>query len=127
MDAGRSSSCGAAPPPGKALIVALDQYQLGTRDFTTVLTAEQNLYLAQSSLASAMGNVSISLTTTHRALGGGWQIRDGNDFVNDATRDEMRSRTNWGSVLPPADQPQPPAPGLPGPSDIGPTVRPPVW
>jgi NodT family efflux transporter outer membrane factor (OMF) lipoprotein len=27
----------------KALTVALDQYQLGTRDFTTVLTAEQNL------------------------------------------------------------------------------------
>jgi NodT family efflux transporter outer membrane factor (OMF) lipoprotein len=116
-----------AAAAGRALTVALEQYQLGTRDFTTVLTAEQNLYQAQSSLASAMGNVSISLTTTYRALGGGWQIRDGNDFVNDATREEMRNRTNWGSVLPPAGQPQPPAPGLPGPSDVGPTVRPPEW
>jgi outer membrane protein TolC len=110
-----------------ALTVAIDQYQLGTRDFTTVLTAEQNLYQAQSSLASAMGSVSTSLTTTYRALGGGWQIRDGNEFVNDAARQEMRTRTNYGDILPPPGQPALPAPGLPGPSDIGPTVRPPEW
>ena len=111
----------------QALVVALDQYQLGSRDFTTVLTAEQNLYQAQNNLASAEGNVSVSLTTTYRALGGGWQIRDGKEFVNEATREEMRARTNWGDVLPPAGQSQPQTPGLPGPSDIGPTVRPPQW
>ena len=110
-----------------ALTVAIAEYQLGTRDFTTVLTAEQNLYQAQNNLASAMGNVSTSLTTTYRALGGGWQIREGNGFVNDETREEMRARTNYGDILPPAGQPQPQAPGLPGPSDIGPTVRPPQW
>ena len=92
-----------------------------------MLTAEQNLYQAQNNLASAEGNVAVSLTTAYRALGGGWQIREGKDFVNDATRDEMRSRTNWGEILPPAGQPQPATPGLPGPSDIGPTVRPPQW
>jgi NodT family efflux transporter outer membrane factor (OMF) lipoprotein len=110
-----------------ALSVAIAQYRIGTRDFTTVLTAEQNLYQAQNDLAVAMGQVSVSLTTTYRALGGGWQIREGNDFVSDATRTEMRSRTNWGYVLPPAGQPQPPTPGLPGPSDRGPTVRLPEW
>ena len=63
-----------------ALTVALAQYQLGTRDFTTVLTAEQNLYQAQNSLAAAQGNVSMSLTTAYRAMGGGWQIRVGQGF-----------------------------------------------
>ena len=111
----------------QALIVALQQYQLGSRDFTTVLTAEQNLYQAQNNLAVAEGNLSVSLTTTYRALGGGWQIREGKEFVDDANRDEMRARTNWGDVLPPAGQQQPPTPGLPGPSDIGPTVRLPQW
>jgi len=111
----------------KALVIALQQYQLGSRDFTTVLTAEQNLYQAQNNLAVAEGNVAIGLTQTYRALGGGWQIREGHDFVNDATRAEMRARTNWGDVLPAADQPQPAAPGLPTPSDIGPTVRAPQW
>jgi NodT family efflux transporter outer membrane factor (OMF) lipoprotein len=110
-----------------ALRIALDQYLLGTRDFTTVLTAEQNLYQAESTLASASGSLSTGLASVYRSLGGGWQIRGDNDFVNAATREEMRSRTNWGKLLPPADKPQPPAPGLPSPADRGPDVRPPQW
>ena len=110
-----------------ALRIALDQYLLGTRDFTTVLTAEQNLYQAQSNLASAAGNLSTGLTSVYRSLGGGWQIREGGDFVNDATREEMRNRTNWGELLPPTDEPQPPTPGLPWPADRGPDVRAPQW
>jgi NodT family efflux transporter outer membrane factor (OMF) lipoprotein len=110
-----------------ALRIALDQYLLGTRDFTTVLTAEQNLYQAQSNLATAEGNLSTSLASLYRSLGGGWQIREGNDIVNDATREEMRDRTNWGGLLAPAGQPQQPTPGLPGPADRGPDVRAPQW
>jgi outer membrane protein TolC len=52
-------------------------YLLGTRDFTTVLTAEQKLYQAQSNLATASGNLSTSLASLYRSLGGGWQIREG--------------------------------------------------
>jgi NodT family efflux transporter outer membrane factor (OMF) lipoprotein len=110
-----------------ALRIALDQYLLGTRDFTTVLTAEQNLYQAESDLATAAGNLSTGLASVYRSLGGGWQIREGNEFVNTATRDEMRGRTNWGGLLPPAGQPQPAAPGLPSPADKGPNVRAPQW
>ena len=110
-----------------ALGLAFLQYQLGTRDFTTVLTAEQNLYTAQNSLAVASGSVSTGLASVYRALGGGWQIRDGNEFVPAATRDEMRARTNWGELLPPAGQPQPEAPGLPTPADASPRVRAPEW
>ncbi|GLS21120.1 RND transporter [Labrys miyagiensis] len=116
-----------ATAASNALTVAIAQYQLGSRDFTTVLTAEQNLYQAQNALAAAQGNVSVNLTMTYRALGGGWQIRQGNDFVDDATRAQMRARTNYGDILPPASQRQPPTPGLPGPSDAGPTVRSPQW
>ena len=110
-----------------ALRIALDQYLLGTRDFTTVLTAEQNLYQAQNSLASASGNLSTSLTSLYRALGGGWRLREGSDFVNGTTRDEMRNRTNWGRLLPAPDHPMPATPGLPGPENRGPDLRPPEW
>jgi NodT family efflux transporter outer membrane factor (OMF) lipoprotein len=109
-----------------ALKIALEQYEQGATDFTTVLTAEQNLFQAESNLAQAQANVSLGLTAAYRALGGGWQIREDSYFVTAATRDQMRARTNWGSLLP-AGEPQPPAPGLPGPADIGPTVRPPQW
>ena len=57
-----------------ALGLAILQWNLGTRDFTTVLTAEQNLYTAQNNLAMAEGGVSTGLTSVYRALGGGWQI-----------------------------------------------------
>ena len=110
-----------------ALGIALIEYQLGTRDFTTVLTAEQNLYSAENSLALASGSVSAGLAVVFRALGGGWQIRQGHDFIPEQTRDEMRRRTDYGDVLPPAGEKQLPAPGLPSAEDRGPRVRPPVW
>ena len=110
-----------------ALRVAMQRYNQGATDFTTVVVAEQNLLQAESNLAVAMGNVPLGLTAVYRALGGGWQIREDGNFVDAATRDQMRARTNWGNLLPPAGEPQPPAPGLPGPNDIGPTVRQPEW
>jgi NodT family efflux transporter outer membrane factor (OMF) lipoprotein len=110
-----------------ALRIALEQYQQGATTFTTVLTAEQNLFQAQNSLTGALSSVPLGLTAVFRALGGGWQIRVDGNFVTAATVDQMRARTDWGNLLPPASAPQPPAPGLPGPEDIGPTIRPPEW
>jgi outer membrane protein TolC len=110
-----------------ALNVSTEQYQQGATNFTTVLVAEQNLFQAESNLAVASGNVALGLTAVYRALGGGWQIRQDSAFVTAATNDEMRWRTNWGVLLPPADAPQPETPGLPTPADIGPTIRAPQW
>ena len=110
-----------------ALGLAILQWNLGTRDFTTVLTAEQNLYTAQNNLAMAEGGVSTGLASVYRALGGGWQIRAENEFVPAATAEEMRRRTNWGELLPPPGTPQPPAPGLPTPADVNSNPRPPQW
>jgi hypothetical protein len=36
----------------------------------------------------------------NKAVGGGWELRGTDDFVPDATRDEMRARTHWGTLLP---------------------------
>jgi NodT family efflux transporter outer membrane factor (OMF) lipoprotein len=110
-----------------ALKIGLEQYESGATDFTTVLTAEQNVFQAESNLAVATGNVSLGAIAVYRALGGGWQIREDSYFVTAATRDQMRARTNWGELLAPAGEPQPPTPGLPSPADTGPTVRPPQW
>jgi NodT family efflux transporter outer membrane factor (OMF) lipoprotein len=110
-----------------AFTIALQQYDQGATDFTTVLTAEQNLFQAESNLAVAISNVSLGLTAVYRALGGGWQIREDSYFVDAATTAQMRARTDWGVLLPPANAPQPPVPGLPGPENIGPTIRPMQW
>jgi NodT family efflux transporter outer membrane factor (OMF) lipoprotein len=109
-----------------ALRIALLQYREGILDFTTVLTAEQNLYQAQNNLALATGSIALGLITTYRALGGGWQIREGSEFIPTETQREMAERTNWGTLLTP-DLLRPDAPGLPSPQDRAPLVRPPEW
>jgi NodT family efflux transporter outer membrane factor (OMF) lipoprotein len=85
-----------------AVAVAVMQYREGATDFTTVLTAQQALLSQQDSLASTLGNVATSLVGVYRALGGGWEIREGQDLVPPEIRAEMRRRTNWGDLLAPA-------------------------
>ncbi len=109
-----------------ALRIAIIQYREGIADFTTVLTAEQNLYTAQNNLAIAEGQVPLGLIAAYRAMGGGWQIRAGHDFIPRETAREMEDRTNWGTLLTP-DLMHPSAPGLPTPRDTGHLVRPPEW
>ncbi|MBV8771463.1 MAG: efflux transporter outer membrane subunit [Deltaproteobacteria bacterium] len=111
----------------RALKISLIQYTEGTVDFTTVLNAEQNLYQAQNNLAATMGNIPLGVIAAYRALGGGWQIREDQNFVPPATRAEMAARTNWGTLLSPVDLLKPKAAGLPSTNDTGPLVRPPEW
>jgi NodT family efflux transporter outer membrane factor (OMF) lipoprotein len=109
-----------------ALRIALIQYQEGILDFTTVLTAEQNLYQAQNNLAIWSGQVPLGLIAAYRAMGGGWQIRAGHNFIPAETVHEMEDRTNWGTLLTP-ELTRPRAPGLPSTQDTGPLVRPPEF
>jgi NodT family efflux transporter outer membrane factor (OMF) lipoprotein len=110
-----------------ALNIAMIQYREGIADFTTVLTAEQNLLQAQNNLALATGSVALGLISTYRALGGGWELREGHDFIPVQTQREMANRTNWGTMLTP-DLLRPKAPGLPSANDEQkPLVRPPEF
>jgi NodT family efflux transporter outer membrane factor (OMF) lipoprotein len=104
-----------------ALRIALLQYKEGSVDFTAVLNSLEGVYKAQNSLAIAQGNVPLGMIKTYRAMGGGWEVRAGRDFVPEATRDEMGKRTDWGTLL------RPQVPDLPTPQDVGPLVRPPDW
>lgn len=81
--------------------LALIQYQQGSTDYTTVLIAQQALLAAQDSLAASMGSISTNLVALYRALGGGWQIREGRDIVGPEMREAMEKRTNWGNLLSP--------------------------
>jgi hypothetical protein len=65
---------------------------------------------AQNNLAVATGTIPTGLVAVFRALGGGWQIRDGNGFVTAAMSEEMRRRTDWGQLLPAAGKAPLPAP-----------------
>jgi NodT family efflux transporter outer membrane factor (OMF) lipoprotein len=85
----------------RSLELSVLQYREGTTDFTTVLTAQQALLSEQDSLASTLGDISRNLVGVYRALGGGWQLREGQDFIPKAVQAEMAKRTNWGGLLTP--------------------------
>src|SRR5262245_23115156 len=86
-----------------ALDLAVLQYREGITDFTTVLTSQNALLAQQDSLASTLGNISTSLVGIYRALGGGWEIREGQELVPPEIKAEMERRTNWGGLLAPAN------------------------
>lgn len=86
----------------RSLDLAVLQYREGTKDFTTVLIAQQALLNEQNNLATTLGNVSSSLVGVYRTLGGGWEIRGGKDLVPSEIKGEMAKRTNWGKLLAPA-------------------------
>jgi len=39
------------------------------------------------------------LISIYRALGGGWELREGGDVISDEVRNEMGRRTYWGKML----------------------------
>jgi len=85
----------------KSVDLAVIQYREGITDFTTVLTAQQSLLAQQDNLASTLGDISTSLVGVYRALGGGWEIREGEPLVPTAIQKVMAERTNWGRLLQP--------------------------
>ncbi|HWB19486.1 MAG TPA: TolC family protein, partial [Phycisphaerales bacterium] len=82
--------------------LSLIQYRQGAIDFLRVNQALTDLVERQNSLVIARANVALGAIATYQALGGGWEIRIGKEFVPQQTINEMRRRTNWGNVIPPA-------------------------
>ncbi|NJO55179.1 MAG: TolC family protein [Rhodospirillales bacterium] len=111
----------------QSLDLSVLQYREGIVDFTTVLTAQQDLLNAQDLLVQATGDTPQGLILTYRALGGGWQIREGQNFVPPEVQEVMTNRTDWGNILTPVDMLRPTAPGLPAAEDVSPRVRAPEW
>jgi outer membrane protein TolC len=95
---------------GRSADLALMQYKGGSADYTTVILAQQSLLGEQDRLAATQGDLPLGLVSVYRALGGGWQIREGNPFVPEDVKSVMMKRTNWGDLLT-APLDLPPAPG----------------
>lgn len=75
------------------------QYREGAVDFQRVLDAQRSLIQEENTLAQANSSIVVNLISLYKALGGGWELRQGETFVNDSTRIEMQHRTNWGNLL----------------------------
>jgi NodT family efflux transporter outer membrane factor (OMF) lipoprotein len=83
----------------RAVQVADTQYREGAVDYTRVLNTQQFLVQGQDRLVDTKGTVALSLTALYKALGGGWQMREGHGFVSHETGEQMRARTWWGKLV----------------------------
>jgi NodT family efflux transporter outer membrane factor (OMF) lipoprotein len=87
----------------RAADIAIAQYKDGATDFTPLWLNMWFLYLQQNTLASVKGVVATNLVQVYKSLGGGWEIRAGQDPVDllpEETKDEMRGRVKaWNKVL----------------------------
>lgn len=81
--------------------LSLIQYRAGAVDFIRVNDAQTTLVTQQDSFAVSRAAIALGAVRTYRALGGGWESRRGNEFVDEATAERMRKRTDWGDVLAP--------------------------
>jgi NodT family efflux transporter outer membrane factor (OMF) lipoprotein len=87
----------------RATDVALIQYQDGQTGYTPLWLNIWFLYMQQNTLASVEGSVTTNLVQVYKSIGGGWEVRAGQDpvaLLPAATRNEMRDRTKqWKKVL----------------------------
>lgn len=94
--------------------LAMIQYREGAVDYQRVLDAQRSLLEEQNTLARARSSVATNLIALYKALGGGWEVRQGQPFVPEQTQREMKERTSWGDLLseprrPEREQSAPPA------------------
>ena len=77
------------------------RYKEGLSDYQRVLDAQQSLFGQQQRYVVNKGAVAASLVGIYKALGGGWEMRAGREFVDEENREMMQERVDWGQLLEP--------------------------
>jgi NodT family efflux transporter outer membrane factor (OMF) lipoprotein len=85
----------------RSVEISLVQYREGAVDYQRVLDAQRSLLAEQNSLVEATSSVATYLVLLYKALGGGWEVREGRAVVPEKTQHEMNGRTDWGGLLSP--------------------------
>ena len=83
----------------RSMELSILQYQEGLADYQRVLDSTRALTQKQDQFAQLQGRIATSFVSIYKALGGGWQLREGNGFIPAAVKEKMQNRTDWGSYL----------------------------
>ena len=85
----------------RSVQLSLIQYRDGVVDYQRVLDSQEFLVQQADRWTATRGDVALNLISTYKALGGGWQIRQGRDFFPAHLKETMQDRTDWGELLSP--------------------------
>jgi outer membrane protein TolC len=83
----------------RSVKIAVIEYREGAADYQRVLEAQRSLLQQQNSLAQTSSSVVTNLIALYKALGGGWELRQGQPFMPAKMQREMEERTDWGDLL----------------------------
>jgi outer membrane protein TolC len=96
--------------------LSIVQYREGATDYQRVVDTQRSLLVEQNNLARTRSAIATNLIALYKALGGGWEMREGRAVIPDSVRAEMQGRTGWKDYL---SQPPP----APAPDGSPPTTR----
>ncbi|MEO0972887.1 MAG: transporter, partial [Pseudomonadota bacterium] len=108
-----SKSAGAAE---RSVELALLQYREGIATYQRVIDTQRELNTQQQLAVQSQGDVVDQLVMLYKALGGGWELRQGKPVVDERYLEQMRQRVNWGDRL---DDPATPSTNLTTPAPAG--------
>jgi len=89
--------------------IANIQFREGLTDFQRVLDTQSALLSQEERYLGNHSDMISSVISLYKGLGGGWQVPDVQNLINEQTREQMKARTNWGDLL---DKPLPQAPAV---------------
>ena len=87
----------------RSVDLSMLQYKEGLVDYQRVLDTQRFLTDQQDAWTATRGDVILNLVSMYKALGGGWQIREGKKFVSKDNIEEMEKRTDWGDLIEPKE------------------------
>ena len=80
------------------------RYSEGFSDYERVLNAQQALFNQQQRYIGNQGDIVRNVVALYKALGGGWENRDGLPYVDPETLEIMSDRTDWGDLIDAEDE-----------------------
>jgi outer membrane protein TolC len=75
------------------------RYSEGFSDYERVLNAQQALFQQQQRYITNQADIVRNVIALYKALGGGWENRDGLPYINPETLEVMQARTDWGDMI----------------------------
>ena len=75
------------------------RYSEGFSDYERVLNSQQALFQQQQRYITNQGNIVRNVIALYKALGGGWENRDGLPYIDPETLEVMQGRTDWGDII----------------------------
>ncbi|MGD8809622.1 MAG: efflux transporter outer membrane subunit [Gammaproteobacteria bacterium] len=79
--------------------LSLVRYREGFSDYERVLDSQQRLFTQQQRYVTNLAAIVQNTVDLYKALGGGWEDRQGMPTIDEENVEMMRARSDWGELL----------------------------